>query len=366
MPIDTTIDADAGSCRATAQWLDVVGRNAEDTAAGVDAARRRSADGWEGAAGDAFRDRTGRLCDVGDRVAGDARDAARLLSEYAGDVDAAEAAMARARAIAADAGLPVDGELIGEPTSGTDRHRRAFAAAGTLATDARARYLEAQERLRAGLAPSTDLLNSPQFTWAYRGALVPLATASTLHGVADGWKRVGAHHEEQARQWQRALHVGPAAPGASSVNPRARYEEARRLAARADAAAGSNGRLLLGLQDRPVVGRVLEGARSAPLPDGASGLLGRAAPVLRNVPYLSLGTTALGIGVDVAAGRSVGSATAKNVTQTAASIATTAGVLALTGLAVAGGPATLVAIGAGFAVSWAIGDHWDTVEDRVT
>jgi hypothetical protein len=364
VPIDTAIDADAGSCRATAQWLDAVGRSAENTADGVDTARRRSADVWEGDAGDAFRDRTGRWCDVGDRIAADARGAARLLTEYAGDVDAAEADMARARAIAADAGLPVQGELIGEAT--TDSHRRAFAAADAVAADARARYLEAQDRLRAGLAGSTDWLNTPQFTWGYRGALVPLATASTLHGVADGWARVGAHYEEQARQWQRALHVGPAAPGASSVNPRARHEEARRLAVRADAAAASNNRLLLGLQDRPAVGRVLVGARRAARPDATSGLLGRAAPVLRNVPYLSLGTTALGIGVDVAAGRSVGSATAKNVTQTAASIATTAGVLALTGLAVAGGPATLVAVGAGFAVSWAIGDHWDTVEDWVT
>ncbi|MFC5061942.1 hypothetical protein [Actinomycetospora atypica] len=370
MPIDTTVDAEAGSCRATAAWLDAVSRGAEQTADGVNAARRQSSGAWEGAAGDGFRDRAAQLCADGDEVAGHARDAARAMTDFAGAVDAVEADMARARAIATGAGLPVVGKVIGEPTTltpdGAAAQQRAFDEADAVATHARSRYVEAQDRLRAALAEPTGLLNTRGFTWTYRGALVPLATGSTLLGAADRWAKVGAHYDDEARRWQQALHVAPAAPGAGSVAPRARYDEARRLAARADAAAASNRRLLLGLQDRPVIGPALHGARAAPELEGATGVLGRAAPVLRSVPYLSLATTGLGIGLDTAAGRSVESATAKNVTQTAASIVTTAGVAALTGLAIAGGPATLVAVGAGFAVSWAIGDHWDTIEGWVT
>ncbi|GLZ56030.1 hypothetical protein [Actinomycetospora sp. NBRC 106378] len=366
MPVDTAIDADAGSCRATAQWLDTVGRDAETTSDRIDAVRRQSAGAWDGTAGDGFRDQARRLGTAGDQVAGNARSAARALADFAGSLDAVQADMARARAVAADAGLPVQGDVIGDPTATTTAQERAFDEASTVASAARVRYAEAQDRLRAGLAGPTGVLDSPGFTWSYRGALVPLATASTLAGAGDAWARVGARYGEEARLWQQALLVGPAAPGASSVNPRARYEEARRLAHRSDAAAASNRRLLFGLQDRPVIGPAIEVSGAAPRLEGAGGLLGRAAPVLRAVPYASLFTTTAGIGVDVAAGRSVESATAKNVTQTAASIATTAGVAALTGLAIAGGPATLVAVGAGFAVSWAIGDHWDTIEGWFT
>ena len=133
----------------------------------------------------------------------------------------------------------------------------------------RVRYTEAQDRLRAGLAGPTGVLDSPGFTWGYRGALVPLATASTLAGASDAWARVGARYGEEARLWQQALLVGPAAPGASSVNPRVRYEEVRRLAHRADAAAASNRRLLFGLQDRPVIGPAIEVSGAAPRLEGA-------------------------------------------------------------------------------------------------
>ena len=365
MPIDTAVDAETGSCRATAAWLAGVAEGAERTADGIHVARQQSSGAWGGAAGDGFRDRAGRLCTAGDEVAGNARDAARAIADFAGEVDAVKAEMARARAVATGAGLPVTGEVIGEPTAA---QQSAFDEAATIATGARTRYVEAQERLRAELAPPTDWLNSPVTKWGFRGALVPAVAASSLLGAAEKWSRIGGHYDEEARLWRQALRVEPAAPGASSVNPRARYEEARRLAGRANGAATSNGRLLLGLQDRPVLGAAVQlaGRPAIPVPGNVTGLLAKAAPVLRSVPGLSVLATGAGIGLDTAAGRSVGSATAKNLTQTAAATATSVGTAALLGLAVAGGPATLVAVGAGFAVSWAIGDNWDTIEGWFT
>ncbi|MDL5159823.1 hypothetical protein [Actinomycetospora termitidis] len=387
MPIDTAIDAEAGSCRATARWLSSVGQGAERTADQVNTTRQQSSGAWEGAAGDGFRDRATQLCTAGDEVAGNARGAAAAMSAFADAVDAVTADMARARAVAAGAGLPVQGEVIGEPTAvvpgplapdappdvaaghrqATDAataQQRAFDEAATIAGTARTRYTEAQDRLRSGLTAPTDWLNSSATTWTFRGALVPAVTATSLVGAARRWADVAEHYGEEARLWQQALHVEPAAPGASSVDPRARYEEARRLAGRANGAALSNARLLGGAHELPGMGRAVDllGRPAVPVPETATGLLGRVAPVLRSVPVLGVVSTGAGIGLDTAAGRSVGSATAKNVTQTLAATATTAGTAALLGLAVAGGPATLVAVGAGFAVSWAIGDHWDTIE----
>ena len=122
--------------------------------------------------------------------------------------------------------------------------------------------------------------------------------------------------------------------------------------------------MIAGLDKSPSASKVLAWTAKAPNLYDARGLLSKAAPVAKNVPYLSWAATGVGIGLDMEGGRSAADATTKNVTQTAVSTALSVGVTAgLTALAVAGGPATLVGVGLGFAASWAIGENWDTLTD---
>lgn len=384
MPIDTRIDADAVTCRSTALWLRTVGNGAGEAATTVNGARTASEDVWRGQAADAFRSHAGTLCAGGDGVSEQAEAGSRALEEFAAAVDRIKGTMAEAREVAVAAGLAVVGEIIGDPVSppaplpgggsastpeqiaahgraaetATSQHA-AYHRASTLAGDARMRYGEAQERLRAALHGPTNWLQSSVTKWVYRLALVPPMAAGALKGAEMKWGRLAGEYGEKATAWRTFFATAPAAdrPGALREFLQARAREAR-----AERTGASNRRWLLGLDRKPVLGPSILVSAWSPEPEGRNFLTRGVAPALRNVPGISVVATGVGTMMDMGAGRPLGSAAAKNVTQTGAGIAASFGAAAVAGLMIAGGPATLVGVGAGFAVSWAVGDNWDSIE----
>lgn len=379
MPTDTHIDSDSASCRAVAAWLTTVGQAATGTASTINANRQASEGGWRGRAGDGFHDRAGQLTTTGDDLADSARTGSRALDDFAAAVDAVKNTMAQARSIAAAAGLPVTGEMIEDPLAALGRlparappaavasrqqaadaasaQAAAYAQAAQLAQDARTRYEQAQDQLRSALKGPTDIFDSAGFKWGVRLSLVPPTAAGSLYSAAQKWSARAGQYGEEANALKATIAAGPGPAG----NPIDDFIEQQKGFRQASRFGASNDSWLLGLDKKPVVGSMVRGgAKVAP----EVGLLGKAAPVLRNVPVLSVGATALGTGLDHAAGRSWGDSAAKNVTQTAVGTGVAVGVgeAAFATLAVAGGPVTLAAVGLGFAASWAIGDHWDDIK----
>lgn len=92
-------------------------------------------------------------------------------------------------------------------------------------------------------------------------------------------------------------------------------------------------------------------------------------PFLSKIPYVGWAATGLGIGFDRMNGEGWGQAVTSNVLPTLAGTAATEGTLAVLGAtAIAGGPATMVAVGVGVGVAFGVGyvvDHWDGITDGI-
>ena len=116
MPVDTRLDGRPEQVHATARWLR--GQLAFEVGAGAStmtSAHAAAGNGWQGAAGTAFQNRmTTTATAAGELRAGIERTAGNL-TEYADQLAIAQQHMARAREIAADGGLAVDGFVIREP-----------------------------------------------------------------------------------------------------------------------------------------------------------------------------------------------------------------------------------------------------------
>lgn len=116
MPVDTRLDGSPEQVHATARWLldqlafEVGAGATAMTTAGVDATQ-----GWQGAAGDAFRGRMSREAATAGELRAEITNKAARMTDLANQLAQAQQHMANARAIAVDGGLPVDGYLIGDP-----------------------------------------------------------------------------------------------------------------------------------------------------------------------------------------------------------------------------------------------------------
>lgn len=395
MPIDTHIEGDAESCRATARWLSDVGRAAHDSATAINTARTSSEGCWTGVAAEGFRATATRLRGDGDHAAEQADGASRALDTFAGAVDAAKNAMARARDVAVSGGLVVAGETIQGPVAGpaplpsgpgvappspeqATAHQQAVTAANdqhaayeqatTIADDARSGYERAQQQLQDTLNPLGKVLQEIKngLVWASRVYGFPTG----LYGEASKWGKKAQAFGDRARMWREIGRL----PG---LNPAARAQafgvalENQAKAAPAGGRAVENGMLLRGPLNTKVASGVMGvlGANPGSLIENRPGLPSRiATPVLKNVPYVGAAITAFGVGADINSGRGVGASVARNVIPFAAGSAATAGILMV---ATAGGPVTLVAVGAGMLVSYGVGlavdewgdDVWDGMVD---
>lgn len=116
MPIDTTIEGDPESVRAAAQWLrESLGTGVSDAASMIFKARNAADAGWEGEAGQAYRDKMTKGAKKADDLATAATDCALKFDDYAAELDRALDDINRVRERAAAAGLSVRGEVIEDP-----------------------------------------------------------------------------------------------------------------------------------------------------------------------------------------------------------------------------------------------------------
>ncbi|WP_328465325.1 hypothetical protein OHA21_43290 [Actinoplanes sp. NBC_00393] len=116
MPIDTRIDGDPESIRATAAWLrDRLAGSVDLAVDELRAARDRGGDGWQGDAGPAFHQRMDSAGRKTDDFRIDVENLASSFHSYADGLENAQAGMRQAREIAAEGGLELDGDVILEP-----------------------------------------------------------------------------------------------------------------------------------------------------------------------------------------------------------------------------------------------------------
>lgn len=385
MPIDTHIEGDAESCRTTARWLGDVGKAAHDSATLINTARTTSEGCWTGQAAEGFRATAGRLRGDGDHAAEQANGAARAVDTFAGAVDAAKSAMARARDVAVRGGLAVVGEVIQDPDAGpaplasgpgvpppspeqamahqqavsaANDQRAAYEQAATIADDARSNYDRAQQQLQDTLNPLGKVLQEIKtgLIWASRVYGGPAG----LYGEANKWAKNAEAFADRARMWRDVSRI----PG---LNPAARAQafgdavENQTKAVQSGMRAAQNENWLRGPLNSKAASGVLGFLNANPgtLTENRTGLPSRlATPVLKKVPYVGAGLTAFGVGADIKSGRGVGESVARNVIPFAAGSATTTAILAASA---AGGPVTLVAVGTGMLVSYGVGlavDEW--------
>ncbi|MFI7589862.1 hypothetical protein ACIB24_22555 [Spongisporangium articulatum] len=117
MPIDTGLPGDAGALRSLAGWLTGSLRGEIDRAAAdYRTVVSDASTGWRGAAGEAFAGRVVAGETASGRLADGAGGAADAVTSYADGLAAAQRNLALIRDYAAAAGLPVAGDVIGEPT----------------------------------------------------------------------------------------------------------------------------------------------------------------------------------------------------------------------------------------------------------
>lgn len=119
MSIDTKIEGNPGSIRASAAWLNTSLATAVDqSVTDLFSARDEAESGWQGDAGPAFH---GKI-DAGGRKANDLHGgiltAAGAFNSYADDLTTAQSGMERARDIARQGGLQLQGDTILDPGTG--------------------------------------------------------------------------------------------------------------------------------------------------------------------------------------------------------------------------------------------------------
>jgi uncharacterized protein YukE len=119
MSIDTKIEGNPGSIRASATWLNNSLATAVDqSVTDLFSVRDQADTGWQGDAGPAFHSKM----DAGGRKANDLHGgiltAARAFNSYADDLTTAQNGMERARDIARQGGLELQGDVILDPGAG--------------------------------------------------------------------------------------------------------------------------------------------------------------------------------------------------------------------------------------------------------
>lgn len=116
MPRDTRIDGEPGQIRSAATWLrESVGSGATTFADTVYAQRSRATSAWRSEAGSAFCSQLGGVGEAADLTSQKAKTAATGLDTVATALEKAQETMRRARSVAREGHLVVDGTVIQDP-----------------------------------------------------------------------------------------------------------------------------------------------------------------------------------------------------------------------------------------------------------
>ncbi|WP_232284633.1 hypothetical protein [Rhodococcus sp. R1101] len=322
-------------------------------------------------AGDAFRTTLDRII-TGTTEAADQIDViAAALRAFADGLVTVRSRMSQAEATAAEAGIPVEfGVGIGGPLNVDPnsydiapqvlraKQIAAYEAAAGFVTEGRAAETAAHSALAEALRGPTTILKDAEAQWGWLVLHTVggyLATAvSELSKWGDLAEARGANLARLRELAAEAARLGDPYPEATAARAVRAFQGGADDAARF---AAENSRLLAGLGDNKFVSSV--GGNLGDLFPKGSTLAG----VGSKVPYLGLALTAGQTASDVMNAETTGEAVkavAKDVGGFVAGTVATELILA----SAAGGPVTLLAVGAGVGVAFGVGEvieHWDDI-----
>ena len=340
MPINTKIEGSPDSVRQAAAWLkSSLSAGVHDATTQVHQARTNSEAGWSGAASEAFRGRMTTVAQGGDDLAGDAATTGTKFDSYADSMQTAQAGMQRAKQIALQGGLTVNGDVIEDPGA-APTVPQSLPADGSATPQQVQGFNEGQQAV-ADHQRKVQAFGQAQQE-ADRANGVMAAAKEVLGGsVKDLTDKKYVHAAEFVNENAGRLvekHVSTLKGEAGRLRDEAKVAESRYLKAP-------------GGSDEARFQTETQMAKNA----AADGLEKDAASVARRVgskiPVVGLGITALGIGYDIHEGKPPGKAIISGLAGAGAA-ALVAGPVGVGAIAAVGAG---ILVGAGVDYAW---DHW--------
>ncbi len=336
MPINTKIEGDPESIRATARWLrNNLASGVHDCVTQIYQTRDNAEWSWQGEAGSGFRSKMSTGGKKADELVVDADRAGRSFEMFADDLQTAQVGMARAREIAGTAGLQINGDEILEPAPAPTAPQ-VLPADGSASLDAVTAYNNAVAAQQAHALKVS----------AYNQAA---EEADRSWGIVDAAKAIGKNTWDDIRgkaPLQAADFVsGAVVGGLAAKHTSILKQQASRLMDESKLAAqrylkSPGGSAEARFQNARAYEKFLEADEAA----RRAGSIGRR--IASKLPIIGLGVTAAGVGYDISQGKPAGKAIVSGVGGALAA----AGTGAVIGTAIGGPIGTVVGAGVGIAV----------------
>ncbi|WP_184723903.1 WXG100-like domain-containing protein [Saccharopolyspora phatthalungensis] len=380
MPLDIKVDAQPGTIRTAADWLDGMARAVDAALDIINRVRGESEGSWPSEAGQSFRDGMGKVAPRVDDVSISYSDLARELRRHADAIDTVKVRMDQARELALKDGLVVQGDLIMEPGPEppdptplpTDKpasseqkqiHAEAVRAQSDFARKVQA-YADCAALVTEGRQLESDsiaILNR------FLGGLIeksPFNASDVIAGLAGATLGQTAAMRAKATQIARSgtIEVSERLSQNPYMSLQARTRAAAINITRSQAAAALESKAIatrtaqwvdrLGPRTKAILQLNLDFGRAAKAPTAGTGLLRGALKLGSKLPVVGFGITLGGIGYDIGiAGKDPTTSVASGLGGFVAGAATTVGLAAMgtpVGWVVAGG--AVASWGVGFAI----------------
>ncbi|MGF7124780.1 putative T7SS-secreted protein [Rhodococcus sp. BE178] len=371
MPIPLFVPGDPAACRECADRLQALANGVTEHAGAFDDARGKSESEWVGTAGDEFRDRVAEMNRGTNQVAESAEAAAAAIRAFADDLETAANRMRQAAEIAAASGLRVqpgpgapgvieDPDPIAVGAGNIDAEVRyaqqcaAFDEAAEMARSSRAAESNAHAVLQGVVEQLSAAVQDMRGQWYWMATAAVTGYIGTAAAEVGKWAELADIHRGQLDKFRSiaadAVRSGDPYWETRAANAVATFESASDDAAKVIT---QNSRLVAGATDNVVV-RALS---ASIMNEGTSAI----SKVGSKIPIVGVGLTGVQTTVDVMNAEDNGDAALVVVKNTSGFLAGT-GATALILASVAGGPATIAAVGVGALVTWgtgyAIGKIW--------
>ena len=371
MSIDTRVFGDSATCYTCADSLAALAAGVNRQLASARAGRTESEHEFIGTTGDEFRRRLDSIISGTAEVADQSDAIATALRTFADQLVTARARMTQAETTAAEAGLPVEfGIGIGEPIeidpNSYDlapqvlRARQVAAYNAALELVAEGREIEgaAHSRFAEALRGPTTILKDAAAQWGWLLAFVVTGYIGTAVNELSKWGPIAAKQASLVSRFgelaAEAARLGDPYPEAAAARAMRAFQGGADDAARF---AAENSRLLAGLGGNRLVNAL--GTNLDVVFTEGSALAKFGSKVPGAGLLLTIGQT----GFDVYHAEDSDAAikaVAKDVGGFVAGTVATELILA----SAAGGPVTLLAVGAGVGVAFGVGEvieHWDDI-----
>lgn len=371
MSIDTRVFGDPATCYTCADSLAAVAAGVNRQLASARAGRTESEHEFIGTTGDEFRRRLDSIISGTTEVADQTDAIATALRTFADQLVTTRARMTQAETTAAEAGLPVEfGIGIGEPIeidpNSYDlapqvlraRQVAAYNAALELVVEGREIEGVAHSRFAEALRGPTTILKDAEAQWGWLLAFVVTGYIGTAVNELSKWGPIAAKQASLVSRFgelaAEAARLGDPYPEAAAARAMRAFQGGADDAARF---AAENSRLLAGLGGNRLVNAL--GTNLDVVFTEGSALAKFGSKVPGAGLLLTIGQT----GFDVYHAEDSDAAikaVAKDVGGFVAGTVATELILA----SAAGGPVTLLAVGAGVGVAFGVGEvieHWDDI-----